>query len=283
MSEVAEVADRFIERITERLKKNELELPSLPEVAVKVRTEVEKEDSSAADIAKIVSADPAISARLLQVANSPLYRGTSSIDTVQAAVARLGAKTVRNLVTSLVTKQLFQSQSQALKERMQKLWVHSTEVAATAMILARKYTKIDPEEAMLAGLLHDIGAVVVIAEAENHLDVIENPELLESAIETLHGPIGKLVLESWKFSPELILAASEHEHLDRDGEGDATLTDIVMIANLQSYIGKKHRHARVKWNEVPVVAKLGLTPEDSIKAMEEAKKEASVMQQLLQG
>jgi putative nucleotidyltransferase with HDIG domain len=279
---VAEAGD-FLTSIIDALKKNQLQIPTLPEVAVKVRQAVDRDGASAADIAKIVSADPAISARLLQVANSPLYRGSKAIESVQNAIARLGNKTVRSLVTSLVTQQLFQTKSAALKQRMERLWMHSTEVAAFSMVLARRFTKLDPEEALLAGLLHDIGAVPLITQAEKHEEIAANPAALDEAIEKLHTSVGKLILETWKFPKELSQVAAEHENLSRKTDGPVDMVDLVMVANLHAHLGTGHRLGKVNWGEVPAFAKLGMTPEQSIKAMEEAKAEAAQMQALLRG
>lgn len=279
-----DVTDTFVAGIIDDLKKNKLHLPILPEVAMKVRQAVDNDNASAGQIAKIVSSDPAISARLLQVANSPLYRGGNAIESVQAAIARLGNKAVRSLVTSLVTQQLFQTKSTELKERMQTVWLHSTEVAAISMVLARKFTKLDVEEALLAGLLHDIGAVPLIGRAEGNTDIMEDLSQLDRAIEQLHTSIGKMVLNTWKLPAGIVAVASDHENFTRDsGDAGPDMVDVVLVANLHSYLGTDHRHAGVNWAEVPAFAKLGLSPDESIKAMEEANAEAAQMQQLLRG
>ncbi len=279
-----DVTDTFVSGIIDDLKANKLQLPVLPEVAMKVRQAVDSDTASASQIAKIVSSDPAISARLLQVANSPLYRGSSAIETVQAAIARLGNKAVRSLVTSLVTQQLFQTKSAELKERMQKVWLHSTEVAAISMVLARKFTKLDPEEALLAGLLHDIGVIPLISRAESNADIMKDLSQLDRAIDQLHTSIGKMVLDTWKFPEGIVEVASDHENFSRDsGDAGPDMVDVVLVANLHSYLGTNHRHGSVNWADVPAFAKLGLSPDESIKAMEEAKAEATQMQQLLRG
>lgn len=275
-----EVSNQFLASIVEAVKSNKLVLPVLPEVAIKVRKAVDSGEKAAADIAKIVATDPAISTRLLQVSNSPLYRGTNTIDSVQSAVARLGNNTVRTLVTTLVTQQLFYTQVPELKKLMERMWLHSTEVAAISHILASKYTKINAEEALLAGLLHDIGSVPLITEAESHKEVIDNLPLLEDAINRLHTTVGKMLLETWKFPDNLIKAVKDHEKFDREVP-EADMVDVVMIANLHSYIGTKHPLASTNLANIPALARLGLTPEDSMEALKEAKEEAQEMQSLL--
>lgn len=274
------LVDKFVGEMLDDLKNNRLKLPVLPEVALKVREAVNNPDAAAATIAKAVSSDASIAARLLQVANSPLYRGNASISNVQNAIARLGPPLVRNLVTSLLLKQLFQSKSPILKQRMQKLWEHSTQVAAISHVLARKLTRLKPDEAMLSGLIHDIGVLPILVKAEGSPQLLDNPALLEELVTKLHASVGRLILEAWKFPPQLVSVAAEHENLARVSD-EVDYTDVVTVANLHSYLGTKHPHASVKFTDVPAFTKLGLTPETSIATLEEAAGEMKEVKSLL--
>lgn len=274
------LVDKFVGELLDDIKNNRLKLPILPEIAFKVRAAVNDTNAAAAAVAKAVSSDATIAARLLQVVNSPLYRGANAINNLQSAIARLGPPLVRNLVTSLILKQLFQTKSALLRQRMQVLWEHSTQVAAISHILARKFTRLQPDEAMLAGLIHDIGALPILQKAENHPELLADETQLNDIIDKLHASIGRLILESWKFPPELVTAAAEHENLTRISD-QVDYTDIVIVANLHSYLGSKHRHAKVKFTDVPAFTKLGLTPETSISAMEEAAAEMKDVKSML--
>lgn len=274
-------ADRFIAVILKDIRSNCLKLPSLPEVALRVRKAAEDENASAAEIARLIALDPALSARLLRVANSALYRGSRPIDNLQTAVARLGHQAVRSLVASLAMQQLFQTPSPALKARMKDLWVHSTEVATLACALAARFTKLDPDEALLAGLLHDIGVLPILARAEDFPEIAADPAHLDETIERLHTVIGRVVLEAWDFPPALVAVAAEHEDLGRYS-AEVDYADVVVVANLHSYLGRAHRHAAVNWADVPAVAKLGLTPAESLLALEEAKSRMTELKAILQ-
>lgn len=272
--------DQFVANLLDDIKANRLKLPILPEVAIRVRDAVSNEDSSAGKVAKIVGSDAALASRLLQVANSPLFRGAAKIESVQNAIARLGVPQVRNLVTSLIMKQLYQTKSSILKKRMQQLWEHSTEVAAISNILARKFTKLKADEAMLGGLIHDIGVLPILVKAEDVPELANNEAALDEVIRKLHAPIGRLILESWKFPAELVAVAAHHEDLQRNSE-QVDYVDVVMVANLHSYIGSNHPHAGGNWANIPAFAKLNLTPDQSIKALEEAKDAMAEMKALL--
>lgn len=278
-----QTVDKFIAEIISELKQNRLKLPTLPEVATRVQKTLENDNATASLVAKAVGSDVALSARLIQVANSPLYRGSKKIESVQMAVARLGLKVCRNLVMSLVMQQLFQTKSEVLRSRMKKLWEHSVEVAAISRILAQKFTRLDPELAMLGGLIHDIGAIPIITHADNYPVLANSPGLLDDAIERLHTNLGRLILETWQFSPELIPVAAEHEKLDRQADG-ADYADVVLVANLHSYIGEaEHRHGGIDLSAIPAFERLGLTTEASIAAMQEAEAEIAETKRLIGG
>jgi len=275
-----ETSDRFVSVILKDVKHNCLKLPSLPEIAMRVRRTVEDEDSTAAQIAKLVGVDAALSARLLRVANSSMYRGDRPIENLQTAVARLGGKVIRSLVSSLVVQQLYQSPPLAVRQRMKELWSHSIEVAAMSHLLAARFTSLDPEQAMLAGLLHDIGGLPILSRAEDFPEILAEPRLLEEALDKLHVVIGKLILERWNFPADIVAAVAEHEDLSRY-TATVDYVDIVQVANLHSYIGKPHRLAHVNFGDVPAFAKLGLTPDQSMSAIEEAKAGIAEMRSLL--
>ena len=272
--------DQFVTTLLDDIKNNRLKLPILPEIAIKVRDAVNDEQSSAGKVAKIVGSDAALAARLLQVANSPLFRGAVKIESVQNAIARLGVPQVRSLVTSLIMKQLYQTKSPILKKYMQKVWEHSTEVAAISHVLARKFTKLKPDEAMLGGLIHDIGILPILVKAEEIPELANDERALDEVIGKLHASVGRIILEAWKFPPELVAVAAQHEDLKRNSE-QVDFVDVVTVANLHSRIGSDHPYASISWTDIPAFAKLNLTPDQSIKALEEAKSDMAEMKSML--
>jgi putative nucleotidyltransferase with HDIG domain len=272
--------DKLIDDILGDLKANRITLPTLPQVALKINDAIDNPQAKAKDIAKVIGADAALSARLIQVANSPLVRGTSNIENVQMAVTRMGMQLVRNLVTTFVLRQLFHTKYAALRERMAVLWNHSARVAAISHVLAQRYTTLRPEEAMLAGLVHDIGKLPIIAKAEDYPELVENTATLDGLMEQLHTVLGKVIVQAWHFSPEIATAVAEHEDLQRDS-AQLDITDVVQVANLHSYTGKAHPLRAVDWSTVPAIKKLGLDPASSLATLEEARDEILEIQRLL--
>src|SRR5690606_19823121 len=126
------------------LKANQINLPSLPDTAIRVRKVAEAENSSIADIARVLRHDPAMVVKLVRAANSPFYRGWSRIESCEEAVVRLGIDATRQLVMVFAMRELFQTRTASLKTRMTQLWDSSREVAAIAYVLAKMTPRLNP-------------------------------------------------------------------------------------------------------------------------------------------
>jgi HD-like signal output (HDOD) protein len=230
--------DVFYNTILEEMDSGKLVLPTLPEVALQVREVADDPNATAKQLADIITTDAALSARLLKVANSPLYRGRVQIDSIQMAVSRLGLGMVRNLVTTLVMEQLFQATSNRLDKRLRELWEQSTKVAAASQVIANKLPGIKTDEAMLAGLIHSIGILPILMKADEDGDLIKDSKKLDHMIANLYPKLGANILRSWEFPETLIAVAREHTNLNRNsGDAGPDLVDVVQVAVLQSHMG----------------------------------------------
>ncbi len=262
------------------LEHNRLILPTLPEVALKVRDAVESDKASAGDIAKIISTDASLSARLLQVCNSPLYRTRRTVEDLHTAVARLGNIQVRNLVSSLVMQQMFQATSDVLDKKMRASWEHSTNVASLCYVLATA-AGVPKDQALLAGLIHDIGALPILVHAENVDELRDDQALLDNVIRKLHTMIGEKILKDWQFPQSLVDVAAQHENLQRDPGTEVDYVDVVIVANLQSYIGTDHPYNDLDWSEIPAFQRLGIEPEINIVDVEENQEDLQEVRSML--
>lgn len=268
------VEKHFLASFLDDLNQNRVVLPSLPEVAVQVRKLVNDPATTARQVARMIGTDPALTARLLKVVNSPLYRGQEKIENVQAAVTRLGAAQVRNLVTALVMQQLYQAKgTQHTRQRQKILWAHSAKVATLSYVIARRFTRLQPDQAMLGGLIHDIGILPILRRAEAYPQLANDPEALEEVIKHLHTIIGPFILDEWNFSPELVAVTAQHEDLWHSEGAEISYVDVVILANLHSYLGTQHPLTKADWSKIPAFTKLGLTPEESISTLEAAREE----------
>lgn len=240
------------------LRSNQLSLPSVPDVALKVRRLVDRDDTAAEQVAHAISADPAMAAKLVRACNSPLYRGFSDVRNVREAVIRLGMRTTRQLVTVFSLREVFRSKRPSLQKEMDRLWRHSREVAALCWVLADSATSINPEEALLAGLLHDIGVVPVLVQAEHHVNLFADEANLHHAIKELRSDVGTAVLENWAFPPAFLDAVRYAENWSwESSEPQPQLADIVIVAQLHSMIGASQNSDLPPFDQVPAYRRLG--------------------------
>ncbi len=254
----ASTNDEFLAQLLDDLHNNRLVLPTLPEVALRVRDKVEDPKASAGQIADIVATDPALAARLFQISNSPLYRGVKSIDDLKMAITRLGLGVVRNVVTSLAMQQIFQPTSDELDRRFRAIWEHSTEVAAISSVLAKQYTRLRSDEAMLAGLVHEIGALPILSRAEDDPTLIADEERLDALLEHASGTIGEEILKAWSFPDSMVQVPAGVRDLSRNSGDKPDYTDVVQIAKLQALLGTDHPLGSADWDTVPAFTKLGI-------------------------
>ncbi|MBL7002872.1 MAG: HDOD domain-containing protein [Gammaproteobacteria bacterium] len=228
------------ESILDDLENDRLPIPTLPEVALKVRDTVEDENSTLIDVSKIIETDPALTARIIQVANSALYRTATPAENVHAAVMRLGLNTVRNLSTSLVMKQLFQATNPVVDKYLRNTWKLSTDVAAFSAVLSKAVPGLDSDSALLAGLTHSIGISPILVKAESDPVLLNDIDTLDTLINELHPVVGEAILKSWDFSELIYKVPTECLNLKHETDGNPDYADIVQVALIQTVAGTNH-------------------------------------------
>ncbi len=277
------IAPNFAEQLREDIAANRIQLPTLPEVALRVRDAVESENTSAAEVAEIVTQDPVLTARLLQVANSPLYRARDPIDNVQMAITRMGVKLVKNLVISLAMKQIFQATSQDLDTAFRDLWNESLEVAAIARVLSYNVDGLEPEQAMLAGLVHNIGALPILTKLDHDFGFDTEPALIEQLLTGLAPALGGEMLREWQFAEALKNVPEECLKLERSPDRP-DYADLVLVARLQHRVtvGTADEHEDMPaWENYSAFDRIGLQTEITVMEMEEPGGQIAAVREML--
>ncbi|HUI29772.1 MAG TPA: HDOD domain-containing protein [Candidatus Acidoferrales bacterium] len=214
------------------------ELPTFPTTALEVMRLASDAETSAAELSRIVSRDPALSARILRVANSPYYGFAKKISTIEWAIVALGFETLRETVLSLTLIDLFRGA--AMKNfDPRKFWKHAVDTACAARSLAKEMKNRVPGEAYAAGLLHDIGVLVLyrffpddFAEIQKLVGrdamTLSQAELV--VVGTSHADIGAWLAEKWNF-PLNFVEAIRYHHAPGSAQINPELTAIVHVAN----------------------------------------------------
>lgn len=266
------------------IESDRLQLPSMPELAARISSHIDSPCATSASIARIIQADPVITARLIQVANSVAYAPRMPVRTCSDAITRLGHETTRELVTSFVLRGLFRSRSPTIKTRMQVLWRHSTQVAALSHVLARYCPGFEPARVMLIGLVHDIGAIPLLTHAHHYEGLVNDAEMLDRILNHLRGKVGALILGNWGFAEEIVTAARDAEEWTRDPAPEPDYTDLLVVAQLHAFLGTSRMGELPRIDELPAFKKLApgtLSPRMSLVLLDEAEREIEELRLLL--
>jgi HD-like signal output (HDOD) protein len=268
--------------IIQALEKDELVLPTLPEVALQVRDVAEDVTSSITDLTTILGRDAALSARMVKVANSPLIRASVPVSDLNTAVSRLGIDLTSNLAMGLAMEQMFQATSDIVDKRMRACWSKSIEIAASSQVLARHFTDLQPDQALLAGLTHQIGKLPILAFAEHNETLLNDAFALGKVLTVLHPSLGSYILKMWDFPAELVAVSKNYLLFDRAVD-KVDYADIVQVATLQSYAGTEHPYTKLDWTKISSFERLGLDPTTLIMEMEGISEEVTETQGALGG
>ncbi|TVO75792.1 HDOD domain-containing protein [Sedimenticola selenatireducens] len=239
----------FANTLVEDIEKNRIRLPTLPAISLEALLVVNDAGSSMADVAKIISKDTSMAARLVRYANSPLYHGVTPVSSVKAAITRIGFDAVKNAILSLAMRDVFTTSFRPIQDRMEALWQHSVDVATRATQLVAHFPHLNKDEAMLAGLIHDVGTIPILIKATEYPVLLEKEGNLDKVIDKLHMPVGKFLLSRWNFDPQLVEVASSHDKLDRVPKGDQVdYVDIIQVANILSH----QSSSESRWSDLDI-------------------------------
>lgn len=242
MANIQTVGTEFVKSLSEELSQGTIELPAFPDIALRIKNALEDPDVSATQVAKVVGSDPVFSARLLKAANSVVLSGVGKpITDIPTAVARIGFRMAHNIAVAIAVNQLMNAGvGGQLEADFKKLWRHSVNVAAYSFVIAKKMTKINPDKALLGGLMHDIGKIYILSRtASDFPELCDDPAALNTALRGWHTGVGSAILQNWDFDEELVMVADEHELYDREVLGRADLTDVVLAANLFAHVAEQ--------------------------------------------
>jgi HD-like signal output (HDOD) protein len=201
----------FVEMLALELSDGRIELPAFPDVAVRLRRVLSDESVSSAQVVKVVSAEPALVARLLMSANSAAMNPQGPrVTDLRNAVTRLGFNLVRSAALAFAMDQIRKSKTLVpLLRPLAELWERSVLVAALSYVLAKRCSTVNPDAALLAGLLHGVGRLYILTRSARHPELFEDPATYHEIVRDWHANVAKAILENWEISDEIVQAVEE--------------------------------------------------------------------------
>lgn len=265
-------------------QKGKLPLPTLPDAALKIRQVINTPGIGSTEIIQIVQTDPVLSARLIKVANSPLYGTWRETKTVRDAVRRLGLENTRNLSFSLSVKQLFHAKTAMIKNQVRSVYDESVGVSALAYVIAQHRAEhLDPEQALLAGLVQNLGIIPILKYVDENPQLVKNIKMLDKSLINLRMPISTLLLNQWNFGEEFLKVVEQAENWNRDTGEAIDYADVVIASRLIFLNTKALLDNTISFENLPLMKKLNLLEIDDggLYFFEKARFEIDDMQRLL--
>ncbi|SEQ09430.1 HD-like signal output (HDOD) domain, no enzymatic activity [Ectothiorhodospira magna] len=254
-------------KIYQQILTSQLDLPTLPEIAIRIQGAMNDPETDVHQLSRIIQLDVAVTGSLIKAANSALHGGSSPVGSVRDAVIRLGFDVTRQRVLTIAMRQVFRTNVPMLRQRMKSLWDRSVHVSALSYILARHHPRFDPEHAMLAGLLHQVGMVPLLDHVGRNYPDIDASEL-DNILTRLHPVVGELVINYWGLGADICQIVREWGQWDRKTQDIPDYCDVVMVAELYRHAhdpdGQRDRYPR--YDQIPAYHRLGLpAPDDDMK------------------
>ena len=223
---------RFVSLLALELENNDIHLPSLPDVVLKIRKMLEDENTDFERLSSAISMDPVLVSKLFVFANSAFYnRANIKIDTLEVAIGRLGIEVVRNTAMSLAMKQLYTSEKHSHAAKfLRAVWARGMKLSCMAFAVAKSKPGLNSETAFLCGLLNEVGKLYVITKAEEFPSLLGNKESFDQVLEKWNSQISKSIIEAWGFPDEIAQSADPQTYLDQDPTSAPEYVDVVAVA-----------------------------------------------------
>lgn len=255
-----EHAMRFVTQLARELSAGSVKLPSLPDVVLKIRKLLEEENCDFGRVAQAIGTDPMLVSRLLVFANSTAFNPTGQrIESLDAAISRLGFELIRNTAIALALKQMYLGEKhKSVAAVLRELWRRSMQLSALAYCIAEAHDELDSETAYLCGLVHEVGKVYILTKSRDFPEFLGDPHALELILNEWHAKIGKSILESWDFPNEVCESADPRGYLSEYTHDAPSFADVTFVAERML---AAEADGAPNFATMPSSVKLGITDE----------------------
>jgi HD-like signal output (HDOD) protein len=273
----------FVQALASELSKGKVDLPSFPDIALRVRKVLADEQVSQEQVVRVVGSEPALAARLMQIANSAAINFTGKpITELRTAINRMGHNMVRSAAIAFAMSQLKKVDSlKGLEQPLDSLWRASAAVAAMSHAVAKRYSKINPDTAMLAGLLHGIGKLYILTRSSKHPALFADQVTYNQIVRDWHTAVAKALLENWDMAEEIVSAVSDYEDLARSHTGPVDLTDVLTVGNLLAAFKEHPETIEINMHDVAACKRMSIDRATYEKLIDESETEIDALRQAL--
>ncbi len=276
-------AARLVESLTIELAGEQLDLPSFPEVAVRVRKALTNDQVEIDFVVRIISAEPALAARLLQLANSAALNSSGRrVTDLRTAISRIGFNMARSATIAFAMSQLRRADAyKGLGDALTELWQRSAHVAAVSHVVAKRFTTVNADTALLAGLLHGIGRLYLLTRAARFPALLGDADAYQPIVAEWHARVAQAILRNWEMADEIVAAVAECENVRREHEGATDLTDVIAVGGALAAIGPDPAAGELLFLGIPAARRMKLDAKACGIALAESHQEIHSLRQAL--
>jgi len=234
-------------------------------------------------VVRVVGSEPALAARLMQISNSAALNFSGKpITELRTAISRMGFNMVRSAAIAFAMSQLKKQDAlKGLERPLEDLWKRSAAVAAMSHAVARRYSKVNPDTGLLAGLLHGIGQLYILTRSAQHPGLFANQAVYTAIVRDWHSAIAKALLENWEMAEEVIEAVSNFEDLERSHTGPVDLTDVVTVGNLLAAFKDHPETIELNMHDVAACKRMKIDRASYEQLIDESEHEIDTLRQAL--
>jgi len=232
MSEPQEHGFTLVSGLASELSKGEIKLPSLPEAVVGIRNALSQPDYTVDQLSRIITSEPTLVGTILTMANSVAFRRSGSETTdLKIAISRIGTGMVQTAATTFALRQLRESaEFQAVEHLLAPEWKRSGLTAAAAYLIAQKTRQAKPDEALIVGLIHNVGRIYLYSRAPKYPELFASKEDTEQLLSSWHAAVGKAIVEFWNLPDEAAEAVEHQDEIDDDPESARPVMASILTA-----------------------------------------------------
>jgi HD-like signal output (HDOD) protein len=271
----------FLTDLAKRLSRGPLDLPCFPNVVIRIREALKNPDTSTEKTVTLVGSEPLLAARLIKTANSVAFNPTGKrVTELRTAVTRLGQQVVQGAAVAFAIQQMKdEPRLRSIAQSLSELWKNSIAVASLCQVIALR-TKVNPDEAFLAGLLHGIGRFYIVVQAVASSNSVRQELSAPEFVADWHPSIGKAVLENWQVGEAIAEAVNDQNDRGRMRR-DPDLTDVLIVSIYLAEVLAEKAPRVIRIGDFESFRRVGLTAGDCAVVLRQSEYQLASLQEAL--
>lgn len=273
----------FVQKLANELSEGKVELPGFPDIAVRVQRVLADENASNDRVVRAIGSEPVLATQLMQIANSVAFNPVGNpVTELRTAVARVGLNVVRTTTIAYAVRQLRAAEVlKPIAKSLNELWQRNVLVASLCYAIARRFTRVNADTALLTGLLAGIGRLYIMTRAVQYPALFANLSSYQAIERDWHLSVAGALLENWEVAEEIVQAVRESQDMAREPRGPVNLTDVLSAASLIAIHQDQPELLAARLQSAKSAARLQLTAELCAAVVKDSESEIAALREAL--